>query len=68
MLPGRLSINQNHKYFTYKPLDASKSFEIVCNALPGTVLLLANVRSNTFPNKANSAYSSKDCYLFISPK
>lgn len=68
MVPGRLSTNQNHKYFTYKPLDASKSFEITCNALPGTVVLLANIRNNIFPNKTNFAYSSKDCYLFISPK
>lgn len=72
-LPESVAINQvlsqkeKRRYYLYTPTDPNKSFEINCNALPNTLVLLVNIRSKTFPSKETAAFTSKDCYIHIKP-
>ena len=64
IIKGQLHPEESEKYYTYT-LQNSSSFEINCNALPNTVLLLVNVKSEEFPLKGKADYSSKDCYVHV---
>ena len=64
---SRLQKDGKYSYFLYTPADHCKAFQINCNALPNSVLLMVNIRDKKFPEKGKSAFTSKDCYIHVSP-